>query len=144
MAIKRFKYNKIVRDGVYNELVKHQATGSCHGIHSVIGEQLQGDKALELLKRKLQEECLEVIETDPHQTADFLQELADVIEVINGICSFLHINKQELESIRLRKLQEKGGFEGCFFIDQVMVDEQSRLGQYCMQHSDRYPEVISE
>lgn len=144
MAIKRFRYNKIVRDKIYKDLVDHQKTGSDHGIHDVVGERLYGDKALELLKKKLQEECDEAVGTDPKDRHDFLQELADVIEVINGICSILNISAQELEEVRAQKLQQKGGFEGCFFVDNIAVDEHSRLGRYCIKHSDRYPEIYNE
>lgn len=59
----------------------------------------------EKLKEKLQEEVGEFIKD---QNED---ELADILEVVYAIGEFKNINPQELEKLREKKKEEKGGFK---------------------------------
>ena len=56
------------------------------------------------LKDKLKEEVYEYLDNEK------VSEMADILEVINAICDFKNIDKDELEEIRSSKLEEKGGF----------------------------------
>jgi len=56
------------------------------------------------LKIKFLEEVNEYLKDDNKE------ELADVLEVIDAICSFKKIDKKELERIRLDKREKRGGF----------------------------------
>lgn len=61
------------------------------------------------LKTKLNEEVLEF-----QQSTDSInekEELADILEVIDAICDFKKIDKEELQKIKLKKLNERGGFK---------------------------------
>ena len=61
------------------------------------------------LKTKLNEEVLEF-----QQSTDSInekEELADILEVIDAICDFKKIDKEELQKIKLKKFNERGGFK---------------------------------
>ena len=59
----------------------------------------------EKLKEKLLEETQEFI-NEPNQ-----EELADILEVIEAIHNTPEFNKEEVKQIRLKKKEERGGFE---------------------------------
>ena len=44
------------------------------------------------------------------------EELADILEVIYRIAQLKGISKEELEKIRIKKLQDRGGFEKNLFL----------------------------
>ncbi len=58
----------------------------------------------ELIK-KLQEEVDEFKENYE------IEELADIMEVIYALANYLEVSKEKLEEIRIRKKEERGGFE---------------------------------
>lgn len=97
------KPGKLIRDRI-PKIIK--AKGQIAVTH-VAGDQEYWDK----LKAKLREEAGEfsVEEKD--------EELADILEVIHAIADFKKIDWPELERIRLKKRQERGGFESKIILD---------------------------
>jgi predicted house-cleaning noncanonical NTP pyrophosphatase (MazG superfamily) len=78
----------------------------------------------ELLNKKLQEECLEVSEEltkDSLEKDKLVEELGDVLEVIDSICSHYKISKKELMKIKDAKRLKKGSF-----IKKVVLDLKSK------------------
>ena len=69
------------------------------------------------LKLKLQEEVDEVLEDGTED--EVKEELADVLEVINAICEFKKVDKKELESLRAKKAEDRGGFSQKIILDKV-------------------------
>ena len=59
----------------------------------------------ERLKEKLSEEVLEF------QKAENPEELADILEVIDAIIEFKNFDKSELDEIKQKKMEAKGGFK---------------------------------
>jgi predicted house-cleaning noncanonical NTP pyrophosphatase (MazG superfamily) len=57
------------------------------------------------LRRKLREE------TEEFLGPGSLEELADVLEVVYALAQTQGLSREELETIRLNKRQERGGFE---------------------------------
>lgn len=57
------------------------------------------------LKEKLQEEINEFNEVES------VEELADVMEVIEAIREYKQFSVEELENVRKRKAEERGGFK---------------------------------
>ena len=57
------------------------------------------------LERKLQEEVQEYLESGS------IEEMADILEVLHGIAFHKGISWNEVESARLQKREERGGFE---------------------------------
>ena len=65
------------------------------------------------LKEKLSEEVKEFINESNEE------ELADILEVIDSICNFKTFNKEEIENLRKKKFQERGGFNKRIILDNV-------------------------
>ncbi|MBU5677236.1 nucleoside triphosphate pyrophosphohydrolase [Alkaliphilus sp. MSJ-5] len=89
-------YNKLVRDNIPNII---EATNKNCEIEIVEGEELE-----KLLNEKLQEEVNEYLESND------IEELADILEVVHGILNARDIGIDELEVVRVKKKEERGGF----------------------------------
>ena len=99
------RYNKLIRDKI-PEIIKQK--GKIPIIHSA-----DEDEYWKKLKEKLLEEVNEYLENP------IKEELADILEVIETICEFKKIDKKELESIKKKKAEERGGFKDKIILDEV-------------------------
>jgi predicted house-cleaning noncanonical NTP pyrophosphatase (MazG superfamily)/quercetin dioxygenase-like cupin family protein len=68
-------------------------------------KELSDSEFLAELENKLQEELNEYLETKE------IEELADLMEVIHRIADLKGFSKEAFEALRLKKKQERGGFE---------------------------------
>ncbi len=89
-------YNKLVRDNIPD--IIESSNKKCE-IEIVDGEEL-----IKLLNEKLQEEV------DEYIVSNDIEELADIMEVIHSILHNKGVTIEELETIRLKKKEERGGF----------------------------------
>jgi predicted house-cleaning noncanonical NTP pyrophosphatase (MazG superfamily) len=96
------KFNKAIRDKI-PEIIRKDG-------HSCNIQTLSDEKFLVEIEKKLSEEVIEF------QNDKNLEELADILEVIYRIAQLKGISKEELEKIRVKKLQDKGGFEKNLFL----------------------------
>lgn len=90
-------YNKLVRDKIPQIIKKDNKEYEI--------EIVEKDELIKLLNLKLQEEVTEYLESND------IEELADILEVIYGILDSRNISKKKLEDIRIKKKEERGGFE---------------------------------
>lgn len=88
---------KIVRDRI-PEIIMNSGKNPIIEIVSI-------DAAINGLEQKLNEELNEYLEDHS------LEEMADLLEVMHGILHLKGISWEELESVRLKKREERGGFE---------------------------------
>ena len=99
------KYNKLVRDKIpelpalKDKVVRYHTAGS-------------SEYALKL-KEKLLEEVAEYCQDESSA------ELADIYEVISAIIDYKQFDRAEIESIRLEKLNERGGFEKQIVLEEI-------------------------
>lgn len=98
------KYNKLVRDKI-PEIIKQK--GDVPITHIADDEEYR-----KKLKEKLKEEVDEFLKENSKE------ELADILEVVCAICDFMNVDKEELESLRKKKAEERGGFK-----DRIILDE---------------------
>ena len=96
------KYHKAIRDKIPEIIEKDGYTCNV--------ETLSDEKFLVEIEKKLSEE---VVEYQKDRKPD---ELADILEVIYRIAKLRGISKEELEKIRIKKLEERGGFEKNLFL----------------------------
>lgn len=89
--------SKIVRDKI-PEVIMNSGKSPITEIVSV-------ESAIDGLEQKLNEELNEYLEDHS------LEEMADLLEVMHGILYLKGIPWEELESVRLKKREERGGFE---------------------------------
>jgi predicted house-cleaning noncanonical NTP pyrophosphatase (MazG superfamily) len=67
----------------------------------------------ERLRDKLQEEVNEFLQDNT------VEELADILEVVYALANLNHVSPQQLEVLRSRKAQERGGFSKRIVIDNL-------------------------
>ena len=96
------KFNKAIRDKIPEIIQKDGYTCNI--------QTLSDEKFLVEIEKKLSEEVAE------YQNDKNPEELADILEVIYAIAQLKGISKEELEKIRIKKLQDKGGFEKNLFL----------------------------
>ena len=97
-------YNKLVRDKIPQIIA---ASGK-----NCVTEVLQEDAYLQKLDEKLGEELAE------YQESKSLEELADLLEVMAAVVKARGYSWEELERIRARKREKRGGFE-----DRILLKE---------------------
>ncbi|WP_209121144.1 nucleoside triphosphate pyrophosphohydrolase [Alkalihalobacillus sp. BA299] len=105
-------YNKLVRDKI-PEII--QATGK--GYHT---KQLDDVEYIKELKMKLNEEIAEYQEAQTDGQA--IEELADVLEIIHSLAKVHGSAMEEVESIRKKKADDRGGFQKRVFL--IDVDDE--------------------
>lgn len=88
--------SKLVRDRVPEIL---QSTGASPKFHVASEEEFEAK-----LREKLIEEAREFSANGE------IEELADILEVIRTFCELKNTSPDELESIRLKKAEERGSF----------------------------------
>jgi len=75
---------------------------------------LEDEEYVKALKEKLQEEVQEYLESDDPE------ELADIIQIIRALVDYHSMSYSDLESVRERKLHERGGFESRIYLEEVI------------------------
>ena len=97
-------FNKAIRDKI-PEIIQQDG-------HTCNVQVISDEKFLLEIEKKLSEEVTE------YQNDKTPEELADILEVIYKIAQLKGISKDELEKIRVKKLEDKGGFaKNLFLID---------------------------
>jgi predicted house-cleaning noncanonical NTP pyrophosphatase (MazG superfamily) len=96
------QFNKVIRDKI-PEIIQKDG-------HTCNIQTLSDEKFIIEIEKKLSEEVTE------YQNDKNPEELADILEVIYAIAQLKGISKEELEKIRIKKLQDRGGFEKNLFL----------------------------
>lgn len=97
---------KIVRDKI-PEIIEKSGKTPIYDVVSI-------DEAIVGLETKLSEELEE------YMADHSLEELADLLEVMHGILFLKGINWETFEDVRLKKRAERGGFERCLFLKDIL------------------------
>jgi predicted house-cleaning noncanonical NTP pyrophosphatase (MazG superfamily) len=100
------EYNKVVRDKIPDYI---QRKGEMVEV-----VRLKGDALLAALRQKLVEESFEAL--DARSGDDLIAELADVQEVIDGICDALQVPKDQVDAEKAEKRKRRGGFKRGFLL----------------------------
>lgn len=91
------EFNKLVRDKI-PEIIKKN--GDISFFHNALEKEYE-----EALVVKLNEEVNEFLENPS------IGEVADILEVLHAICNLKNISLDNLEEIRKKKVEERGGFK---------------------------------
>ena len=100
-------HNKLVRDRIPEIIAASGKTCVCR----VLSE----EEYLERLDEKLNEELAE------YRESKSLEELADLMEVILAVAVARGHTPEQLEAVRARKAQERGGFRDRVFLVEVQT-----------------------
>ena len=98
-------HNKLVRDKIPEIIESSGRTCATHILSD--GEYIAA------LETKLNEEVAE------YQADKNLEEMADVLEVLQAICIARGYTLEELETMRAKKAEERGGFAEKIFLEYV-------------------------
>jgi len=108
--MKKISYNKLIRDNILEIIEANNKIANYRIIDDL-------DEVKELLFQKLKEEVEEVIASSTR--IELFEELADVLEVLYRIAKINDLDLDELEKIRQRKKENRGGFERNLFLESV-------------------------
>lgn len=100
------EFNKLVRDKIPEKI---QRNGE-----KAITAQLEKNILSRLLKRKLVEESLEVLDSEDDE--ELMVELADILEVLDGILGQHQIDIETVLAQKQKKREKAGGFEKGIFL----------------------------
>ena len=126
----KFRCNKLGRD---KSLQGFESEGLIAHYKILAGKELCHE-----LKHKLIEEAEEV--KDTQELGELTAELADVLEVIDGLCKAYGIDADELARIKEEKKRERGGFEEGFYVEAIEMDESSPKVKHFRASPEKYPE----
>jgi len=131
---KKFKFDKLIRDKLYKKMVDA-------GIDVQLKEVSDEQVLLNYFKAKILEEASEVV--DAESKDELIEELADCLEVIHGFSKNLNIKFDDIEKIRQKKYDEKGGFSN-IVVDTVSfapTEKFKAFYDYYVKNAKKYPEV---
>ncbi len=127
-----FKYAKLVRDNIADFHVKSG--------HSPTVRYLKGKELIKALCAKLHEESDEV--DGALNRDELIEEIADVYQILEDLCSIESIDRLEVESIRIQKASRKGGFKRGVYIEKVEIpNDDDKWARYCRRQPEKYPEI---
>ena len=106
--MKEIIYDKLVRDKIPKIIEKS-------GKHCKI-EILSDEKYLEMIDKKLNEELAEY-----HEDQN-IEELADLLEVIYAATKARGYSIEELEKVRVEKVEKRGGFDKKILLIKVIEE----------------------
>ena len=104
--MKRIEYHKLVRDRIPEIIEKDGKTCVC--------SELSQEDYITMLDQKLNEELAE------YQESKSMEELADLLEVMSAVATARGSSMDEVEKIRLRKKEKRGGFEKKLLLEEVI------------------------
>ena len=123
------EFNKLVRDKIPENI----RTGG----ERVLSVKLERGILLDALRSKLVEEALEA--KDAQDEEQIMEELADVEQIICSILSQIGRPREELEQMRMKKQEKRGGFdEGLVLIEtnRDIPSEPTRVSEELLQGLD--------
>lgn len=126
----RFKVEKLIRDGL-PEIMRGQG-------QRVFDRTLGDAEYLVELKRKLVEEAAEAASAD---AGSLIEELADVLEVVIALAHAAGAGLGDIESRRLAKRTERGGFEGRVYNAWVEAEAGSAAAAYYLARPEQHPRL---
>lgn len=125
------EHNKLVRDRIPEKIEQNG--------EAAVTARLEKDVLASLLKRKLVEESLEVL--DAETTDDLITELADVLEVIDGMLLQYGIDLQTVLNKKEKKKTKAGGFEKGIYLRKTSGNDLLNSGKIIV---DRSPVDINQ
>lgn len=127
----KFVCNKLSRD----KTLENMHSEGISTTHSM----LSGQRLYDELNKKLLEETNEVI--DARERSDIISELADVLEVIDGICAAHKITRDEIDVVKNAIAQKRGGFKTGLFVEVIAMDEGNPRVAHFRKSPEKYPEL---
>jgi len=136
MTTIKFKYDKLVRDKIYQMMLDAGASVKVKDIK-------EEAELINYFQLKILEEAQEVVDAQSKQ--ELAEELADCLEVIKAFSEKSGIGFGVIEKIAQEKKEKKGGFEQAVIIETVSLDDRQEFveyREYLTSKPDKYPVVL--
>ncbi|AHB41890.1 hypothetical protein RAAC3_TM7C00001G0014 [Candidatus Saccharibacteria bacterium RAAC3_TM7_1] len=130
-----FQFNKLIRDKL------PEMYGSLH--QRIMSRQLSEIALLGALLDKDDEETGE-LRAAIGDRVKMTDELADKRQIALDFAAIAGISEEEIESRRLEKLEEKGGFSSGIFVEKIMLEQGDEWINYYRGEPNKYPELSDE
>lgn len=127
-----FSFQKLIRDKILDEHIKAG--------HDIKYRMLGGEELIAALRKKLHEEADEI----PVRTKaddEIIEEIADVKQIIADLEAHYEINDEQVEMVRQRKFDKKGGFACGVYVESVTLPESDEWVKYYRAAPEKYPEL---
>ncbi|WP_341518438.1 nucleoside triphosphate pyrophosphohydrolase [Bacillus paramobilis] len=102
-------YNKLIRDKI-PQIIKANGRTPTTRI-------LPKDEYIKEICKKTEEELAEYLEADTKEHK--LEELSDLLELINALAEYEGTTLEEIDKIRRKKVEERGGFQNRIYLTEV-------------------------
>ncbi|MEC3470456.1 nucleoside triphosphate pyrophosphohydrolase [Bacillus tropicus] len=102
-------YNKLIRNKIPQIIKSNGKTPTTR--------LLPEDEYIKEICKKTQEELIEYLEATTKE--DKLEELSDLLELINALAEYEGTTLGEIDKIRRKKAEERGGFQNRIFLQDV-------------------------
>lgn len=129
--MRKFLSNRLFRSSIITKL---EAAGS-----ELKKRVLSADDFDQELRKKLLEEAAEVAAAKT--PSELLEELADVFEVVDTLCSLYNVQKDVIFAIQAEKRIKKGIFKPDTFVEIAAHPAGSAAEQYFVA-SGKHPEIV--
>ncbi|WP_139490116.1 nucleoside triphosphate pyrophosphohydrolase [Brevibacillus dissolubilis] len=106
-------YNKLIRDRIPQIM---DEAGKTYTIRTLSDDEYKTE-----LQKKCQEELNEYLAAE--NDTDSVEELADLLELIHTLVRIHGSTPEELEAVRVKKAEKRGGFEEKLFLIEVEDDK---------------------
>lgn len=131
MKTRRFLKNKLVRDGIVEDLQKQ-------GVVCTATALTDDNDYLEAITQKLIEELQEVFSSE--STEELLKELGDFEDALTEFKRFLKLDQKDIDAFKAEKLARFGTFSKRMFLECVDVPESNKeLIADFEERENRYP-----
>jgi predicted house-cleaning noncanonical NTP pyrophosphatase (MazG superfamily) len=127
--MKKFKTAVLVRDN----MIKFMEDRGVKVSYRTLGD----DEYITELKSKVVEEANELAKENKREELVF--EIADVLEVLDGLKTALNITDDEVLTAKKDKAKRRGGFEKRLYTDFIEVEENSDEVNYYESQPEKYP-----
>ena len=130
-----FRFDKLVTDLVVKNSIEEPHT------LDIKYRELNGTALLRELRRKLVEEAREIPVVEG-ATKEVLDEIADAQNVLDEIKRRYGIDESVIRDHQLHRREKKGDFSKGYYVDDVVLRDDSPWIGYFEADSARYPEVV--
>ncbi|HSX18411.1 MAG TPA: nucleoside triphosphate pyrophosphohydrolase [Candidatus Saccharimonadales bacterium] len=129
MKTRTFRLNKLVRDGVFDSMIKLGQKPQT--------KRLKGQALLLGLRNKIIEEAQEF---DP-KSKKAVRELADLAEMVEQLAAKMGISYKELRAMQMKRRKEAGVFNRGVFIGELEVPKGDKWADYYAADPKHFPEI---
>lgn len=128
----KFLLDKLGRDKIEEEFKKNGSVLKYHTLDS-------NEEYLDAITQKIVEELEEIFEAQTRE--DVIEEIADFEEVFATFKNLIEVKQSEIDAVRTKKREKKGGFTKRIYCEYVEVTEGSEDHEYFLNDPEKYPEI---